>query len=173
MKRRRPKKRPAATNQQEGRQAVSKSGWTLYAHPVLLDQLDKVKARAIKEDNPDGDAAKVLAWLVRAIFDEIPQDPTLQIYRQGKTLGKGKTHWFRDKYAGRFRLFFRYNSSAKIIIFGWVNDENSLRTYGSKTDAYQVFKNMLEKGAPPNDWDVLLNESSKDTAIKRLKREKA
>jgi toxin YhaV len=154
-------------------QPAVKNGWTLYAHPVLLDQLDKLKRRVVQNNNADGDAAKVLAWLVRAMFDEVPQDPTLQVYRQGKTLGKGKTHWFRDKYAGRFRLFFRFSLSAKVIIYGWVNDENSLRTYGSKTDAYQVFKNMLEKGAPPNEWDVLVKESSSDRAIERLKSEKA
>lgn len=170
---RRPPNKSLPSKEQTESQAVSKNGWTLYAHPILLDQLDRVKVRVLKEDNPDGDAAKVLAWLVRAMFDEIPQDPTLQIYRQGKTLGKGKTHWFRDKYSGRFRLFFRYSSSAKVIIYGWVNDENSLRTYGSKTDAYKVFKEMLEKGTPPNDWDVLLKESSRDIAVQRLKKEKA
>jgi toxin YhaV len=147
---------------------MSKGGWTLYAHPVLLDQIEKLKARVVEEANPQGDAAKVLAWLVRAIFDEIPQDPTLSVYRQGKTLGSGKTHWFRDKYAGRFRLFFRYNSAAQVIVYGWVNDENSLRTYGSKTDAYQVFKDMLDKGCPPNDWDLLVTQSSTGSAVKRL-----
>ena len=67
--------------------ALSKNDWTLYAHPVLLDQIEKLKARVLQEGNLQGDAAKVLAWLVRAMFDEIPQDPTLSVYRQGKTLG--------------------------------------------------------------------------------------
>lgn len=168
---RRPKSRKkgaSAAPRQQVEDAISKGGWTLYAHPVLLDQIEKLKARVVEEGNPQGDAAKVLAWLVRAIFDEIPQDPTLSVYRQGKTLGSGKTHWFRDKYAGRFRLFFRYNSAAQVIVYGWVNDENSLRTFGSKTDAYQVFKDMLDKGCPPNDWDLLVIESSTGSAVKRL-----
>jgi toxin YhaV len=37
-----------------------------------------------------------------------------------------------------------------------VNDENSLRTYGAKTDAYAVFAAMLATGNPPDDWHALL-----------------
>jgi toxin YhaV len=150
--------------------ALIKQGWMLYAHPTILDQIDKLERRVRNEAKPNGDAAKVLKWLARAIFDEIPQDPTLAVYRQGDTLGKGKTHWFRDKYAGRFRLFFRYNSAAKIIVYGWVNDEETLREYDSKTDAYAVFKAMLDNGRPPNDWSSLLEEASAPAAVKRLKR---
>lgn len=53
---------------------------------------------------------------------------------------------------GRFRLFFRYSTSAKIIVFAWVNDETTLRIYGSKSDAYAVFRKMLDKGNPHDDW---------------------
>lgn len=147
-----------------------KHGWTLYAHPIILEQIDKLEARVRADGNPNGGSAKVLAWITKAFFDEIPQDPTLAVYRQGDALGKGKTHWFRDKYAGRFRLFFRYNSAARVIIYGWVNDENTLREYDSKTDAYAVFKAMLGKGQPPNDWDGLLKEASAPAAAKLLKR---
>lgn len=146
-----------------------KHGWTLYAHPLLLDQLDMLARKAAKDAGPQGDATKVLAWLARAIFNEIPQDPTLAGYRQGHTLGKGNTHWFRDKYAGRFRLFFRYDSKSKIIIFAWVNDENTLRTRGAKNDAYAVFKDMLDDGNPPTKWANLLKTCSTDENVRRLK----
>lgn len=33
----------------------------------------------------------------------------------------------------------------KVIILGWTNDENTLRTYGKKTDAYTVFSKMLKE----------------------------
>ena len=49
---------------------------------------------------------------------------------------------------------------AKIIIFAWVNDRDSLRTYGSKSDAYAVFKAMLDKGNPPDDWEALVTGST-------------
>lgn len=47
----------------------------------------------------------------------------------------------------------------KIIILVWVNDEDTLRTYGSKKDAYQVFLKMLNNGYPPNGWKDLLKDA--------------
>jgi toxin YhaV len=149
---------------------IVKHGWTLFAHPLLLDQLDTLARKAENERNPQGDATKVLAWLTRAIFDEIPQDPTSKEYRQGHTLGKGNTHWFRDKYAGQFRLFFRFDSRSKVIIFAWANDEKTLRARESKDDAYAVFRRMLGGGSPPNEWMDLRNECSKPSVLARLKR---
>ncbi|MEW9855669.1 type II toxin-antitoxin system YhaV family toxin [Novosphingobium sp. M1R2S20] len=69
---------------------------------------------------------------------------------------------------GRFRLFFRYDSRSKVLIFAWVNDETTLRTYGSKTDAYVVFKGMLDICDPPDDWEALLKAVSDDLVTKRL-----
>ncbi len=40
---------------------------------------------------------------------------------------------FRAKFGnGRFRLFFRYDAGARIIIFAWVNDDTTLPTHGAK-----------------------------------------
>jgi len=90
------------------------------------------------------------------MLKEIPQNPAAAQYRQGNTLGMTRRHWRRDKFgAGRFRLFFRYLSELKCIIYGWVNDQNSLRTYGSSTDAYRRFGEQLDAGHPPDDWDAL------------------
>lgn len=153
------------------------NGWTIRAHPLLLDQLEKLTAAVedLERKNPEGfqDSAnaKLLAALVELIFNKIPADPSANAYRQGKTLGPKHKHWFRAKFGnGRFRLFFRYSSAAKVIIFAWVNDENSLRTYGSKTDAYAVFKGMLEDGNPPDDWDMLLTAASAKAAEIRLEK---
>lgn len=59
-----------------------------------------------------------------------------------------------------------------MIIFAWVNDEITLRTYGAKTDAYAVFKSTLEKGDPPDDWTALLQSASADPAATRLNQAK-
>jgi hypothetical protein len=45
--------------------------------------------------------------------------------------GADYRHWFRVKFSGRFRLFFRYSSQHKVIVYAWVNDENTLRKSGS------------------------------------------
>ena len=139
------------------------TGWQVFAHPLLLDQLDKLIAtvQAEKKKHPQtfqsAANTKVLAALNDLIFKTIPNDPSRKEYRHGGTLGEEYRHWFRAKFGnGRFRLFFRYSSSMKVIVFAWVNDETTLRQYGARTDAYAVFGRMLEKGDPPDDWDALL-----------------
>jgi len=41
-----------------------------------------------------------------------------------------------------------------------MNDDKTLRAYGSKTDAYATFKEMLEDGNPPDNFDVRLEEAA-------------
>lgn len=145
----------------------------MYAHPLFLAQLEKltVAVEKLQQSDPVGYQktanAKLLAALRQLVFEAIPSDPTRVDYRQGGTLGSDRKHWFRAKFGnGRFRLFFRFDSKAKIIIFAWVNDETTLRTYGSKTDAYAVFRKMLDEGNPPDSWSALLDESKGDPATK-------
>jgi toxin YhaV len=157
---------------------VAVNDWELFAHPLFLDQLEKLTAaveRARAKD-PRGwrksANAKLLAALRQLVFETIPQDPSRSEYRQGGTLGDDREHWFRAKFgAGRFRLFFRYSTKAKIIVFAWVNDETTLRTYGAKSDAYAVFRKMLDKGNPPDSWESLLAAASESDA--RTRREAA
>ena len=150
-------------------------GWTIKAHPLFLDQLEKLTAavetlrRKRPTDFQQSANAKLLATLEMLVFDRIPSDPTLDIYRQGATLGPSRKHWFRAKFGnGRFRLFFRYSSEAKIIIYAWVNDDQTLRTYGARTDAYQVFKHLLATGNPPDSWNELLAAASTPEAEVRF-----
>jgi toxin YhaV len=146
---------------------ITVNGWTLYAHPLFLSQLETLTIeveKAAKKD-PIGYTsaanAKLLAAMRKLMFEAIPVDPTRPEFRQGGTLGPNRKHWFRAKFgAARFRLFFRYSSSAKIIIYAWVNDASSLRTYGAKSDAYAVFKAMLDRGNPPEDWAALMADST-------------
>jgi toxin YhaV len=149
------------------------NGWHLFAHPLFLAQLEKltVAVEKLQQSDPVGYQktanAKLLAALRQLVFETIPSDPTRADYRQGGTLGSDRKHWFRAKFGnGRFRLFFRFDSKAKIIIFAWVNDETTLRTYGSKTDAYAVFRKMLDEGNPPDSWPALLDASKGDPATK-------
>ena len=112
------------------------NGWRLVAHPLFLDQLEKLGAAVARPRERETRGwrksanAKLLASLRQLMFETIPQDPTRPEYRRGGTLGDDRKHWFRAKFGGgRFRLFFRYSTSAKIIVFAWVNDETTLRTY--------------------------------------------
>jgi toxin YhaV len=150
------------------------NGWIIRAHPLFLDQLERLTAAVEREarKKPDtfrsGANFKLLAALNKLVFDVIPADPTSSIFRQGGTLGAERKHWFRAKFGnGRFRLFFRYNSTAKLLVFAWVNDAETLRSYGSRRDAYVIFRAMLDDGNPPDSWKDLLDAASSDAVLRR------
>jgi len=65
----------------------------------------------------------------------------------------------RAKFLSRFRLFFRFSSAHKAILYAWVNDETTLRKEGSSSDPYSVFKKRLKEGNPPDDWEALFRKS--------------
>lgn len=154
------------------------NGWTIYAHPLFLDQLEAMIAAIEKARTKDPKgykkkrAAKLLAAVLKVAFEDIPSDPTRDTYRQGGTLGDEYKHWFRAKFLQQFGLFFRYQQSAdaKIIILAWVNDDTTLRAYESANDAYAVFRKMLDRGKPPDTWKELLATASEPTAKRRLTR---
>lgn len=148
--------------------------WEVYAHPLFLDQLDALTAaveRARKKD-PDGYRsgrdAKMLAAVLKLAFEDIPADPAHKRFEQGETLGSERKHWRRAKFYQQYRLFFRFSSTAKVIVLAWVNDEQTKRAYGSRTDAYAVFAKMLKAGNPPDDWDALLTSAKALAADARL-----
>jgi toxin YhaV len=148
-----------------GSEPLVVNGWTLFAHPLFLDQLETLIAQveAMKRKDPAGyarkNAAKRLAAIARLAFEQIPQDPARSEYRQGNALGDENRHWFRARFFQQYRLFFRFHAGAKVIVFAWVNDEATKRAYESADDAYRVFGRMLDGGRPPTDWDQLLAEA--------------
>ena len=80
------------------------NGWTLFAHPIFLDQLEALTAQveALKAKDPTGyikkNATKRLTAIAKLAFEVIPQDPARPEYRQGDTLGPEHKHWFRAKF---------------------------------------------------------------------------
>lgn len=144
------------------------NGWTIFAHPLFLDEIDTLikQVEKLKTKDPVNyakkNASKRLAAIAKLAFEVIPKDPTLPDYRQGSTLGDEHKYWFRAKFFQQYRLFFRFDSASKIIVYSWVNDEKNKRAYGSKTDAYRVFEKMLNSGHPPDSWDQLLKEAKGD-----------
>jgi toxin YhaV len=141
------------------------NGWSIFAHALFLDQLDTLttKVEQLRKKDPSGytrkNATKILAAMAKLAFEVVPQDPTRAEYRQGDTLGDEHRHWLRVKFFQQYRLFFRYHQQSRVIIFVWVNDEDTKRAYASSTDAYRVFARMLNSGHPPDDWQALLAQA--------------
>ena len=154
---------------------LERHGWQLHAHPLFLDQLERLLAAVerAKQSNPQGWQGKadtrLLAALRALVLDRIPRDPLAAEFRQGNTLGRDRRHWFRAKFGGnRFRLFFRVDSRARVIVYAWVNDRNTLRKAGASSDPYAVFAAMLTGGNPPDDWPALLAAAQAEEAVRRF-----
>src|SRR5450759_2449749 len=149
------------------------NGWTLFAHPLFLDQVEVLVAQVevLRARDPVGytrkNATKRLAAIAALAFELIPQDPARSEYRQGSTLGDDRKHWFRAKFFQQYRLFFRYQQAGRIIVYAWVNDDDTKRAYERSDDAYRVFQKMLERGHPPNDWESLLAQAKRE--VNRLR----
>ncbi|MCP9841511.1 type II toxin-antitoxin system YhaV family toxin [Synechococcus sp. J7-Johnson] len=141
-------------------------GWTIYAHPFFLEQLEVLISQVdrLRAKDPAGygrkNATKRLAAIRKLVLEVIPEDPSRDEYQQGTTLGIDHRHWRRAKFFQRCRLFFRFRADSKVIVLAWVNDDDTKRAYGSKTDAYRVFQRMLKNGHPPDSWDLLITEAA-------------
>jgi toxin YhaV len=141
------------------------NGWWLLSWSDFRRQLESLvtAVERLREADADGYAshpkAKLLATILRLVTRDIPRDPGHGDFRQGGTLGSEYTGWFRAKFHQRFRLFYRYDSARKVIVYAWVNTESGLRKSGDRNDPYAVFRRMLDRGAPPNNFDELLKES--------------
>jgi len=147
---------------------MQRHGWTLLFHQCLSEQIQKLETAATRTlaQDPHGFESnanvKLFNALSHLILETIPSNPNREEYRQGNTMGAEFRHWRRAKIGRRFRLFFRFDSTAKIIIYAWVNDEHTLRSSGSRSDPYAVFQRMLARGRPPDDLASLLAASQSD-----------
>jgi toxin YhaV len=147
---------------------MQRQGWTLLFHAAIIAQLRRLQAAAERAERNDprgfeGNAnVKLFRALSQLILNVVPSDPARDEYRQGNTLKPAYRHWRRAKIGRRFRLFFRYDSRAKVIVYAWVNDTQTLRSSGSSSDPYTVFGKMLDRDNPPDDWTVLMAASRAD-----------
>jgi toxin YhaV len=142
-----------------------RNGWKLYQWRefgrIFADLVAEVER--LEQEDPERyrahPSAKRLGAIYRLVTEIIPRNPNAPEFRQGNTLGSANRHWFSAGFYQRYRLFFRFRTDARMIVYAWVNDEDTKRARGSRRDPYVLFERMLHAGAPPNDWDALLRES--------------
>ncbi len=109
---------------------IQRHGWNLLFHQCLSEQLQKLHAadQRARHQDPQGFESnanvRLFEALSKLIFNAVPSDPNREEYRQGHTMGNAFRHWRRAKIGRRFRLFFRFDSKTRIIIFAWVNAPN-------------------------------------------------
>jgi toxin YhaV len=137
--------------------SVAINGWRILLHPLVLQRMDEWSQKAQRGDVR---AQKLLAGLRALVLEVVPSDPSNPRFYLGHSLGSEFAHWRRAKMYQRYRLFLRFSSEHKTIVFVWINDETTLRAYGSSSDAYAVFAKMVRRGTPPDELDALLRESA-------------
>jgi toxin YhaV len=142
------------------------NGWTLLFHNCIAEQLSRLHSAALRAERQDptgfeGNAnVRLFRALSHLLLQVIPHDSGNDDYRQGNTLGTAHRHWRRAKIGRRFRMFFRFDSQSRVIVYAWVNDETTLRSSGSRSDPYSVFVKMLGRGHPPTGWSDLVAASA-------------
>ena len=109
---------------------MQRHGWHLLFHECLIEQLRKleVAVQRAKTQDPRGFESnanvKLFNALARLLLETVPSGPDREEYRQGDTMGAELRHWRRARIGRRFRLFFRFDSRSRIIIFARVNADD-------------------------------------------------
>ena len=111
---------------------MQRHGWTLLFHEGFIEQLRKVQAAAVplSDSEPqqfDGDAnAKLFQALSHWVMDAVPGDPSRDGFRHCNIAEPAHSNWRCAKIGRRFRLFFRYDARAKVIVFAALKDWTAL-----------------------------------------------
>jgi toxin YhaV len=144
------------------------NGWQLFYFKLFQAALGELEQAVTKlaRQNPSAykshPKTRLLASVYKAITQTVPANPDHAGFRLGKTLGGEYANWRRVKNGmpERYRLFFRFASRpAQLIVYVWLNNEDTLRKAGSKSDVYGAFKRMLARGEVPSSINALLSES--------------
>ena len=102
---------------------MQRRGWTLLFHDGVVEQLGRLHRAAERAERVDPKGfernanVKLFQALSHLMVEAIPSDPARDEYRLGNTMGPAYRHWRRAKIGRRFRLYFRYDSKAKVIVY--------------------------------------------------------
>ena len=150
--------------------ARQSQGWSLWFAELFDVRWRELRARVkhlkATVDEPAFSAhpdVTLFAALVNSVHALVPADPDAPQFLLGNTLGTRHRGWRHVKGNGlpsRTRLFFKFSTSKKVIVYAWLNDAKTLRKQGGTTDVYVVFQGMLKAGNPPDNFDSLLEQAS-------------
>ena len=122
---------------------------------------------ALRKNNPKTykkhSKTKFLKRLHNVIYNDVLADPLNRKFQLSNTLKKHR-EWRRVKggLPNRYRLFFRFYSKQKRIVFVWMNEEGTLRNKGGKYDVYTVFEGLLEKCLIPDNYKDLFKDACRE-----------
>jgi len=135
---------------------MKKISYLLKAHSIyasrkleLYKEVKKLKEKLGDKEYKEHPAVKLARRVLEADQYIIPQNPNRKEYYLKGVLKKYRRY---KKGLQRYRLSFCFSENPiPIIVYLYLNDKQSLRKEGSKTDPYIIFKNKVNKGVFSND----------------------
>ena len=128
------------------------NGWHVLALPRFSERYAALRgeARRLKDQlSPQeyvGHPAVKLAGAVHRLITQIvpdnPNAPEFRLRGDLSTFRRAKGHGLPQRY----RLFWVFSEGNKTIIFLYLNDEETLRKEGARSDPYAVFARLVARG---------------------------
>jgi len=132
-----------------------KNNYLLKAHEIFfqrtLELNNEVKALSEKlsqDELRQHETVKLAKRIYMAALETIPQNPNDPSYYLKDELRKYRRY---KQGLGRYRLFFAFSTTPKIILYLYLNDKTSLRKEGDKNDPYERFKAFVKQGKVSHD----------------------
>ena len=133
---------------------MGKIKFLLKYHELYHQRIQQLKARVreLKERLEPSEFRRhetvKLAVRIRDAEDEIAEDPDRRDYLLRDELRKFRRY---KKGLGRYRIIFCFSNHPPIILFLYLNTEDSLRKEGGRRDPYEEFKSLLRRGRVSHD----------------------
>jgi toxin YhaV len=135
------------------------NGWLVLLRPEFAQRYDELRREARRLQDALSEQAyrthptvKLAAAVHRLVTQVVPQDPNRPEFQLKGDLAQYR----RAKQHGlppRYRLFWVFSSSERVIIFLYLNDETTLRKEGDQNDPYEIFARMVRRGEIGSDFE--------------------
>lgn len=133
---------------------MRKTEYLLKYHDLYYQRIEQLKARVkkLKAELPPEEFRRhetvKLAVRIRDAEREIAEDPNRPEYLLREELRKFRRY---KRGLGRYWIIFCFSSKPPIVLFLYLNTEESLRKEGGRRDPYEEFKAMLRRGLVSHD----------------------
>lgn len=106
---------------------MQQHGWILLFHERVVKQMRRLQTAADRAQRTGAPGSvernanlKLFQILSHLMLETIPSNPTRDEYHQCDTSESAHRCWRRAKIGQRIRLFFRYDSKARTVVFGLI-----------------------------------------------------
>ena len=134
---------------------TTKNNYWLKAHEIffqrtveLNNEVQALRKRLSQEELQQHETVKLAYRVYQATLETIPDNPDHPSYRLKADLKRYRRY---KQGLGRYRLFFAFSNTPKIILYLYLNDRASLRKEGDRNDPYVRFGNFVRQGRVSHD----------------------